>query len=98
MTDDDSTRNAILAQVVRQIRATIDEDWLWDLAIGPTTRFNDDLEIESIEFLTITEAVQAHYGARIDIVGWLSDKTLQELIHLNVGDLVDRVATTLARR
>jgi acyl carrier protein len=78
-----------LAVVIDTIRTTIAEDWIADFEIDAATTFNDDLEIESIEFVKIADALQKHYGAEIDIAGWLSGKGIHELIALSVGDLAD---------
>lgn len=52
------------------------------------TSFNADLELESIEFVALAEKLQAHYGAGVDFVGWISTKELDQIIALTVGDLV----------
>ena len=88
----------ILAVVIDQIRRAIDEPWIHCFDIRAVSRFNDDLEIESIEFMKITDALQAHFGARLDIVDWLSSRSIQELIGLSVGDLTDHIVHALARR
>jgi acyl carrier protein len=79
----------ILNVVIATIRSTINEDWIEDFEIDAETRFNSDLEIESIEFVKIAEALQAHFGARLDLAGWLSGKSIHELIALSVGDVAD---------
>jgi acyl carrier protein len=76
-----------LAEVIAIIRRTINEDWIAEFDIDAETRFNNDLEIESIEFVRIADAIQRHYGATLDIIGWLSGKTIHALIALSVGDL-----------
>ncbi len=76
-----------LAVVIGIIRRTINEDWIEDFEIDEATRFNNDLEIESIEFVRIADAIQRHYGAALDIIGWLSGKSIHELIALSVGEL-----------
>ncbi len=91
-----SRNDEVLALVIAKIRSTIDEDWIQDAEIEPETRFNDDLELESIEFVKIADAIQAHYGTRLDIVGWLSGKTIQELIGLSVGELADYIGDAVA--
>lgn len=88
----------VLDAVIATIRATIGEDWIDDFEIGLQTRFNDDLELESIEFVKIADALQAHYGTRLDLAGWLSGKSIHELINLSVGDLVDFITVTLQSR
>jgi len=87
-----SHNEEILAIVIAKIRSTIREDWIEDFDIGPETRFNDDLELESIEFVKIADAIQAHFGTELDITGWLSGKSIQELIGLSVGDLTDFIS------
>ncbi|MGH8444720.1 MAG: phosphopantetheine-binding protein [Solimonas sp.] len=86
-----------LELVIAKIRSTINEDWIALYDITAETRFNDDLEIESIEFVKIAEAIQHHYGAQIDIVAWLSGKSIQELIGLSVGELAAYVDEATAR-
>ncbi len=85
----------ILDFVIATIRRTIDEDWMQDFEITRETRFNDDLELESIEFVKIADRLQAHYGARLDIAGWLSGKSVNELVGLSVGVLADYIERAL---
>jgi acyl carrier protein len=87
----------ILSVVIDRIRSTINEDWIMDFEIGPETRFNDDLELESIEFVKVADSIQAHFGTQLDIVGWLSGKSIQELIGLSVGDLTGFIAGAVAQ-
>ena len=87
-----SSYAVVFAAVVATIRATIAEDWLVAYPIDADTRFNRDLEIESIEFVKIADAIQTHFGRDLDILGWLSGKTIDELIGLSVGELVDHIA------
>jgi acyl carrier protein len=92
-----SSRNdEVLDLVIAKIRSTINEDWIQDFEIEPDTRFNDDLELESIEFVKIADAIQAHYGTQLDIVGWLSGKSIQELISLSVGELSEFISSAVA--
>lgn len=91
-----SHHDEVLAQVAGQIRQVIAEDWIQTCDIGPDTRFGDDLELESIEFVRIADALQMHYGAQLGIIGWLSGKSIHELIGLSVGDLVNFIAGATA--
>lgn len=87
---------ATLDTVIEHIRSTVNEDWIADFAIDRTTRFNDDLELESIEFVKIAESLQKHYGSGLAIIEWLSGKSIHELIGLSVGDLADYIAAATA--
>jgi len=66
------------------------------LLAGPitmATSFNGDLELESIEFVALAEKLQHHYGAKVDFVGWISTKELDQIIALTVGELVEFIAS-----
>ena len=66
------------------------------LLAGPLTmetKFNSDLELESIEFVALAEKLQLHYGNKVDFVGWISQKELDQIIALTVGELVEFIAT-----
>lgn len=86
----------ILAVIVDAIRTTISEDWIEDYEIGLETRFNEDLEIESIEFVKIADVIVDKFGRDVDIIGWLSGKTIHELIDLKVGDICRYIAACSA--
>ncbi len=91
------TQDEVLMTVADIIRRTINEEWIFDTEIVAETRFNEDLELESIEFVKIAQALQQHYGTRLDIAGWLAGKTIHELIHLNVGALVAFIGDCVSR-
>ncbi|HEY1101977.1 MAG TPA: acyl carrier protein [Burkholderiaceae bacterium] len=82
-----------LATVVSTIRTAIDEDWIHDWDIHAETRLSSDLELDSIEFVKIADALQVHYGARINMVQWLSGKNMDELINMTVGDIAAFIAS-----
>ena len=78
-----------LQTVGRMIQEVIGDDWDLDQPITMETSFGDDLELESIEFVSLAEALKDEYGAEVDFVGWLSTKELDEIIQLKVGDVVE---------
>lgn len=91
-----SEPDPVLTLVIDIIRSTVNEDWIQDFDIDAETRFNDDLELESIEFVKIADALQAHYGPRIDMLDWLSGKSVHELISLSVGELAAYIDQAVA--
>ena len=78
-----------LATLARMIGEILGDDADPDLEITALTSFSDDLELESIEFVELSEKLQTHYGDQLDFVGWLSDKQLDEIIQLKVGDVAE---------
>jgi acyl carrier protein len=89
---------AIIQEISAVIRESVAEDWIQEFQIGADTSFNDDLELESIEFVTIAAGLQRHFGERVDLIGWLATKAFDELIALRVGNVAEFVSTRLADR
>lgn len=87
-------QNETLLTVAALVREVIGEDWALETPISLETRFSDDLELESIEFVALAEKLQQKYGKGVDFVGWLSGKELDEIIALTVGELVDFIVTS----
>ena len=87
------SRADILATVERLLVDVAGDELLVAGPIGMATSFNKDLELESIEFVALAEKLQEHYGTRVDFVGWISKKELDQIIALTVGELVEFIAT-----
>lgn len=83
--------NDTLALVVDTIREVVAEDWIKDYEIVRETRFSRDMELDSLEFVRIVDAIQVAVGSHIDVMEWLSGKTIPALIELCVGDIVDEI-------
>ena len=83
----------VLREVSDMIVAVIGEDYLLDVIIDMETSFQDDLEIESIEFVALAEQLNTRYGDEVDFVLWLADKELDDIIALTVGDVVTFIAS-----
>ena len=92
MTLDPTTAATILATVERLLVEVAGDELTLAGPITLATSFNADLELESIEFVALAEKLQEHYGARIDFVGWISSKELDQIIALTVGELVEFIA------
>ncbi|WP_433335941.1 acyl carrier protein [Spirillospora sp. CA-294931] len=81
----------ILAEVVGMIVDVVGEDFLLDVEVGPETTFNDDLALESIEFVALAERLRAHYGDGVDIAGFIAGMDLDQIMTMTVGDLVAHI-------
>jgi acyl carrier protein len=87
-------KETVLRTVSEMIEAVLGEDMLLD-EITMETLFSDDLELESIEFVALSERLEEGYGDRVDFVSWLAEMELPEIIGLSVGELVDYIASCL---
>jgi len=78
----------VLEVVQDMLVDVIGPEYLIDLTIGLDTAFDEDLELESLEFVALAERLLQHYGGQVDFVAWLATMELDEIIALSVGDLV----------
>ena len=83
--------DAIKDEVARLITEVVGEEYLLDIDIEMETSFNEDLEVESLEFVGLAERLTERYGERVDFVSWFGELDLEEIIDLTVGDLVEFV-------
>jgi acyl carrier protein len=78
----------VLAVVQSMLVDVIGPEYMLDQTIELGTSFDADLELESLEFVSLAERLLEHYGGQVDFVAWLATMELDEIIALTVGDLV----------
>nr|WP_198151721.1 acyl carrier protein [Kibdelosporangium sp. MJ126-NF4]CTQ97755.1 Acyl carrier protein [Kibdelosporangium sp. MJ126-NF4] len=81
----------VLDEVVRLIVDVVGDDVLVGVEITPETTFSDDLGLESIEFVALAEKLRERYGDRVDLVAFLGEMDIDEIMAMNVGRLVDHI-------
>lgn len=86
----------VLADIRRIVVEVIGEDYVSELDIDRATQFRADLDVESIELVALGEALRARYGDRIRLAQWIGDMSLDEIIAMTVGQLVDHIVARLA--
>lgn len=82
------TERETLETVAGLIRDVVGDDWEFDEPIDMETEINEDLELESIEFVALSEKLVDRYGDEVDFTGWLADMEFEEIVELTVGDVV----------
>lgn len=85
----------VLADISAMLRGLLEEYGLEDADITTATKFHDDLELESIDLVSLSGQLREHYGDRINFAAFIADKELEEIIALTVGELVEFVLTAL---
>jgi acyl carrier protein len=86
----------VLAEITRMLRGILDGYDLDDAEITVDTRFHDDLELESIDLVALAGDLADRYGERINFAEFIAELSLEEIIALRVGQLVDFVVDSLA--
>ncbi|WP_327356650.1 acyl carrier protein [Streptomyces sp. NBC_01304] len=88
--------DAVLAEITEALRAVLDDVEIdEDFPITLDTRFVEDLDLESIDLVTLTGELRQRYGERVDFPGWFASLDLSEIIGLTVGQLVRYIAGRL---
>lgn len=82
---------AIVAELVGLLGEVTGEDAAWLAAVNADSRL-DALLIDSFELAALDDLVRLRHGGAVDLLGYVSALTLEEIIALTVGDLAERVA------
>ncbi|MGD0556220.1 MAG: acyl carrier protein [Streptosporangiaceae bacterium] len=90
--------SSVFDEVVQLLTEVVGDDFLLDIEITPETSFNDDLALESIEFVALSEKLQEHYGARVNLVSFVGDMEIDQIMAITVGQLVEYIESQLAVR
>ncbi len=73
------------------ITEVIGEEFVEEMDITPESSFTKDLEMDSIEIVSFSEKIKAHFGDQIDFTGWLSSMDLDELINLDLSMIINYI-------
>ena len=87
---------SVLADITRMLAAILEDEYgLDDVEIGMTTTFNRDLELESIDLVTLAGLLEQRYGKQVNFAEFLAGMDFDEIIELTVGRLVEYVVQSL---
>jgi acyl carrier protein len=73
------------------ITEVIGAEFVEEMDITPESSFTKDLDMDSIEIVSFSEKIKAHFGNQIDFTGWLSSMDLDQLINLNLGMIINYI-------
>ena len=88
--------DTVLGEIDAMLRVILDEYGLDDAEIAMDTKFHDDLELESIDLVTLAGKLEERYGSSVNFAEFIAELELEEIIALTVGKLVEYVATALS--
>lgn len=90
------TANAVLAELEGILTDVVGDDLFLDEPLAMDTSFDEDLQLESIEFVALAEKLLVTYGEKVDFVAWMATMELDDIIALTVGQVVDFVVESLS--
>ncbi|MGW1072074.1 acyl carrier protein [Streptomyces sp. NPDC002537] len=83
-----SAAYAALAELTEALHAVLPEIVLEGTAVTMDTRFVEDLDLESIDLVTLTAELGRRYGGRVDFPAFFASLELPEIIGLSAGQMV----------
>jgi acyl carrier protein len=95
-TADPLLTDTVLGEIDTMLRGILDEYGLDDAEIAMETKFHDDLELESIDLVTLAGKLEERYGSAVNFAEFIADLELDEIIALTVGRLAQYVASALS--
>ena len=93
----DVNEASVLAYVKQQLGAVIGDPELLSTEITMDTKFNSDLELESIEFVALASRLRSKFGDGVNFVEFLATKNVDDVVSLTVGDVVRYVDNCLRK-
>jgi acyl carrier protein len=93
-----ATAEDLLPDFIEMLVTVMGEDLLLAVDITEQTSFEADLGIESIELVALSEQLRLRYGNAVDVMAFFAERGLDELMNLTVGDFLEHIAASLARR
>jgi acyl carrier protein len=91
----DDILSEILAEIAGMLVDVVGEEILLVGELTHDTSFNDDLALESIEFVALAERLQNRYGERVDFMAFLAGMDIDEIMGMTLGDLASHLAVSL---
>ncbi|MGI5451752.1 acyl carrier protein [Streptomyces sp. CA-249302] len=86
----------VLADISSLLARLLEDEYgLDDVEIGMATTFNRDLELESIDLVTLAGLLDEKYGKQVNFAEFLAGMEFDEIIELTVGRLVEYVVQSL---
>jgi len=95
MTTTEASRDVVFTEIDGMLRQVLAELGVDDVEITEQTSFNEDLELESIEFVTLADRMRVTYGDKVDFVGFLAEMDVDKVINMQVGEVVRFIADSL---
>jgi acyl carrier protein len=82
-----------LAEIAAMLRDVTGEDAQWLARISWTSRLESDLLLESIELAALSRLLRERLGDEVDLLGFVADLEIDQIIGLTVGDVATYVDT-----
>ncbi|MFE9843712.1 acyl carrier protein [Streptomyces goshikiensis] len=86
-----TTADRILTEITGMLVEIVGDEFLLSEEVTMRTTFNEDLALESIEFVALAELLHHRYGSDVDLMGFLAEKDMDAILAMSVGELVTHI-------
>jgi acyl carrier protein len=86
----------VFGEVAAIVRDVIGEDFLLEQELTRDTSFSQDLALESIEFVELSEKLQERFGQRANLATFIAGMDIDAIMDITVGELADYITAQLA--
>ncbi|MFF2575181.1 acyl carrier protein [Streptomyces goshikiensis] len=86
-----TTADTILTEITGMLVEIVGDEFLLSEEVTMRTTFNEDLALESIEFVALAELLHHRYGSDVDLMGFLAEKDMAAILAMSVGELVTHI-------
>jgi acyl carrier protein len=90
------TRDEVLVEISAMLTEIFTDLGPYQVEITMDTLFLADLDLESIDMVTLAGMLHARWGDRINLAEFIAGKQVPELVSLTVGQLVEHITDHLA--
>jgi acyl carrier protein len=94
MPADASAKDHIISEIARLVTDVIGDEYLLATDISASTAFVADLELESIDFVSLGARLQDLYR-EVDFVSFVAELEIDDLADLTVGEFADYISRCL---
>ena len=88
--------SSVLDEITGILGEVLGEEFLLDMPVDAETSFSDDLALESIEFVHLSELLQERYGEQVNLAAFIVDMDIDEVMAMTVGQLARYIEAELA--
>jgi acyl carrier protein len=90
-----ATFDDVYAVLIEALTGLVGQDYVEEMEVGPDSRFEADLELESMEIAELAEQLMARYGSDVDFVAWFAEMELEQIVDLTLGSVVEFIVASL---
>jgi acyl carrier protein len=87
--------DGVFDEVAALVKDVIGEDFLLEREITPDTSFSQDLALESIEFVELSEKLQQRFGPRANLATFIAGMDIDAIMDITVGELTSYITAQL---